>query len=55
MHVQDNYTNRDAVKSQILSTPFLPEEAMLTREILSSIRIDQEGKTMVDEDEGNGS
>ena len=46
---------RDAVKSQILSTPFLPEEAMLTREILSSIRIDQEGKTMVeDEEDWNG-
>lgn len=42
---------RDAVKSQILSTPLLPEEAMLTRENLSSIRIDQEGKTMVEDEE----
>ena len=42
---------RDAVKSQILSTPFLPEEAMLARDNLSSIRIDQEGKTMVEDEE----
>ena len=42
---------RDAVKSQILSTPLLPEEAMLTQENLSSIRIDQEGKTMVEDEE----
>lgn len=42
---------RDAVKSQILSTPLLPEEAMLARDNLSSIRIDQEGKTMVEDEE----
>ena len=51
MHVQDNYANPRCSQESDSFNPFLPEEAMLTREILSSIRIDQEGKTMVEDEE----